>query len=175
MKSRLLTLVMAFSVFFMSQLMTAQKSDAAVALIIKNKTALTIGAIGLGINGGAYGLAALGAFSFNLGSAIAFAVSVVTFGGISLLVLDDKTVADMEFSEMNLDNKNFSIDEIQMYNAELEELNAIRKTMQEEIADKGTLEQANNLWEEYKEMLHPSTVKIAENMATGFANKLERK
>ncbi len=175
MKSKLLSLTMAFSIFFMSQLMTSQKSEAAVGLIIKNKTAMTVGGIGVGVNGAAYGLAALGAFSFNLGGAILFALSVVTFGAVSLVVLDDKTVADMEFSEMKLDNKNFALDEIQMYNAELEELNAIRKTMQEELGEKGTLVEARKLWSEYKEMLHPATSKIAEKIATDFGNKLERK
>ena len=164
---------MVFTITLMSQLMTSSKADAAIGLIAKSKTTTTIGAISTGVVGGTYGLAALGAFSFNLGSAIVFALGVVTFGGLSLIVLDDKTIADLEFSQMDLDYRGYTSEEIQMYNAELAQLNAIRQTIQDEISEKTTIKESKKLWAEYKLMLHPFTVKIAEDMATKFTKNLK--
>lgn len=61
-----------------------------------------------------------------------------------------------------------------MYNAELEKLNAVRKTIQSEVSNDGkNIELAKTLWDDYSQALHPSTVKVAEKKAAEFINTLK--
>lgn len=183
MKSKVLSFFMAFTIFFMSQVLTTPKADAAIGVIFKKKVLRTVGGIGIGTGVGAFTggllLAELGVVSFSLGGGIILTLSSILSAGLGLIVLDDKTVIDLEFHQIDLlDTKareKFSLAEIQMYNAELEELNAIRKTIQEEVGSSGTLKKANKLWNEYKEMLHPSTSKVAQAMALNFVTKLKKR
>jgi len=183
MKTKLLTMLMAFTFFISANLATAPKADAVVALIIKNKTAATVGGIATGTSAavffGGVGLANAGVVTFNLASAVLFTMGTAFVGALGLIILDDKTVVDIEFQPIDyLDTETvagLSLDEIQMYNAEIDELNAVRKTIQSEMSDSSTVKDANKLWNSFKDILHPATVKIAEMKAAGLAGQFKVK
>ena len=183
MKKRLLTLMMAFSMFAASNFVTTQKAHALVGFAFKSKVVKTIGAIGTGAGVGVFGvgilIAKFGAATLsNLGAALVTLIYGPIIAALGLIILDDNTVVDLEYQPIDLldteAHSNFSLDEIQMYNAELEELNAVRKTIQEEVSAQGTdLEQAKALWDEYSQALHPSTIKVAEKKAAEFIDALK--
>lgn len=129
---------MAFVIFFTTNLMTTQKAHALVGFAFKSKVVKTIGAIGAGAGVTVLGLGILiakfgAAKTVNLGAALITLIYGPIIGEIGLIILDDKTVVDLEYQPIDYlnteDQGRFSIDEIEMYNAELEELNAIRKTI----------------------------------------------
>jgi hypothetical protein len=181
MKNKFLTLFMAFSVFFMAQNFVAPKAQAAVGLIIKHQTATTIGGISAagsaGVLGGALILGELGVVNFTLGGAIILAVGTAFVAAVGLIILDDKTVADMNFVEISDKNNigEFSDEAMNTYNEELAQLNAIRKTIQNEMNEKSTVEEARNKWNDYKGYLSQSTVEIAEFMAKNLTKDFKIK
>lgn len=183
MKSRILTFIMASFFIVSANLITAKKADAIVSLIIKNKTAATVGGIATGTSAvvffGAAALGQAGVITFTLGSALLLTMGTAFVGAVGLIVLDDKTVVDIQYRPIDYLNtemaENFSLDEIQMYNAELVELNAIRKTIQAEMTDKNTVKDANRLWNSYKDVLHPATIKIAELKAQELVSQFKVK
>ena len=91
----------------------------------------------------------------------------ILFGGIGLVVLDDnKTAVDFGFMPIALDQ----VDEVhhaavKIYNSELAELNAIRKTIQSEVSESDSSEKATELWEMYSGFLSVETKMIAEGQA----------
>lgn len=182
MRNKLLTLVMAFSIFFMGNLVTAKKAEALVGFAFKSKVIKTIGGIGTGAGVGIFGVGILIAKVGTGVNALGWALVTLIYGpiiaAIGLVILDDNTVVDLEYQPIDLldtqAHDNFSLDEIQMYNAELEELNAIRKTIQSEVNAEGKdLVEAKTLWEDYSQALHPSTIKVAEKKAADFVNTLK--
>ena len=183
MKKKLTTLMMAFAIFFTMNVTTATKAEALVGFAFKSKVVKTIGGIGTGAGVGVFGIGLLiakfgAATMSNLGAAIVTLIYGPIIAAIGLVILDDNTVVDLEYQPIDLLNteahSNFSLEEIQMYNAELEELNAVRKTIQSEVSAEGKdLEQAKTLWENYSQALHPSTIKVAEKNAAEFINTLK--
>lgn len=184
MKMRLMTFVMAFAIFFTTNLMTTQKAHALAGFAFKSKVVKTIGAIGTGAGVSVFGIGVLlakfgAATTANLGAALVTLIYGPIIAAFGLIILDDKTVVDLEYQPIDYlnteDQDRFSIDEIEMYNAELEELNAIRKTIQQETQDyELTTEQTVDLWNEYSQNLHPSTIKVAEVKASDFINELKK-
>lgn len=171
---------MGFAIFAMSNFIATPKANAGIGLLIKNRTAVTVGGIGAGGSAVVFGtgllLSKLGVVTFNLASAILFVYGTVFFGAVGLIVLDDNTVADMQFIpiEPNTDQaKGLTRAEIEIYNAELDELNAIRKSIQAEMNEDSKVQDANDLWNSYKEYLSPETAKVAEIKAMELASKFK--
>lgn len=181
MKQKALTFILGFAVLAMSNFITTPKAEAAIGLIMKNKTAKTIGGISAGGSAGVFVAGALlskaGIVTFNLASAILFIYGTMFFGALGLVVLDDNTVADMNFIPIDparVDQaKGLTLEEIQVYNSELEELNAIRKTIQAEMNEESKVSEATELWNAYKVYLSPETAKVAEIKAMEIAGKFE--
>lgn len=181
MKARFISMLLAVAIFF-STSFVAPKAEAAVGLVIKNKVVKTIGGIAAGSGGGLLAAGVIitaGSTTFGwsaLGSAllaIALTGGGLIVGGIGLIVLDDKqTVADVEFVKLTKAlAPQFSDVDIAIYNSELDDLNAIRKTIQAEIKDAHSVKDANSLWLNYSQYLSAETKAMAEAQAANFINK----
>lgn len=172
---------MAFSIFFMAQNFIAPKAEAAVGLIIKHQTATTVGGIAAagsaGVLGGAILLGQLGVVNYSLGGVILLLFGTAFVAAVGLIVLDDKTVADMDFVRLNNKNNISDFDHytVEVYNSEINELNAIRKTIQSELSEKSTVEESRDKWNEYKEFLSLETIEVAEFMAQNLAKDFKIK
>jgi hypothetical protein len=180
MKRVLCSLVL--SVSLLSAAFYTPKSDALIGVIFKNKVVKTIGGIGALVGGTAAttGLV-FAATTTSLGVAILGAVAMVYGGalaGIGLIVLDDNTLADIEFQSLNLKKtsefEGFSVEEAETYNEELPLLNAIRKTIASEVEDTENTEDAEALWLEYSENLSPATFEIAKFKASQFLKAIAK-
>ena len=176
-KTTILSLMIAFSAIFY-----APKADAVVGLILKNKTTLILSGVSAGLSGVGAILAATGGSAVASGgvlfiSAIPIigALGFAVFGALGIILLDDKTVAEMSYATIDLSDpdsyQGLSKEEVQIYNSEIEELNAIYKTIGAEINSESTVEDVAALWESYREFLSPATVKVAQLKAyTAFKN-----
>ena len=138
---------------------------------------------------GALGGATFGAVSYagaiattDLGTMITLSLFTawgITLGGVGIILLDDKnTIADIEFTSLNLDApetySGFSKGEAETYNADLPLLNAIRQTIASEVNNSGNTQDAELLWKEYSSSLHPVTFEIAKSKAKVFVESLAR-
>lgn len=177
MRSKLMSAFLAVTIL-VSTSFVAPKSHAVVGLLIHKKVVKVIGGIGMGV-GGALGVTGLVVASGNatgwaaLGQAIAAAAYLgygIIFGGLGLIILDDKqTVADIEFTKLtDATAKGYDAYSVGVYNSELEELNAIRKTIQAEVGADDGVEKARDLWIQYSGYLSPETKAIAEAQAANF-------
>ncbi len=177
MKSKIMNFAVALSILFMSQLITSKKSEAAIGLLMGKKTAVTVGGISTGTVAVSLVLTQAGAFTFSLGGAVLYALGVYVFGGLGLIILDDDKLADIEFQKVKGDelNDKFDSEAIAIYNDEIEQLNAIRKTMQSELTDDSSLEESKNLWSQYSSYLSPETIEIAGEMADRFVSRIRVK
>jgi hypothetical protein len=154
------------------------RADATVGLIFKSPMAKTIGGIGaksgVVLSGASY---LVYITANNLGVVIASALGVAAglgVGALGLIILDDKTVADMEFMALPIINGARDAEKIEIYNSELSELNAVRKTIQFEIQNSEDQELPRRLWEEYRLNLSPETVEVAEEQAANFMRELSQ-
>lgn len=180
MRNKFLSFFMAFSIFLASNLVVTPKAEALVGLAFRGKVVQAIG--GIGVVGGAAIFTSgyiAGVTATNLSGIVWLVVGAtygLAIGGIGLIILDDNTVVDLEYQmidENSADFSKYSQLEINTYNSELEELNAIRKTIQAEVpADSKDFDQAASLWKEYSQMLSPATVMIAQDKAVEFIDSL---
>lgn len=181
MVNKFLTGFLSFFLFISVNLTTAPKAEAAIGLIVKNRTAKTVGGIGAAssavVFGGGLLLAEAGVVTFNIASAVLFVTGTMFFGALGLITLDGETIADVEFMPIKKTTQSdgLTMDEVRMYNSELDELNAIRKSVQTELAEDDSSEDAKELWNAYKGQLHPYTVKVAELKALELAKKFKVK
>lgn len=180
MGKKLITLSLMFAIFFTSNF-AAPKANALVGLLVKSKTTKIVGGIGAGAGaatvGGVFIYAATttsATLSQAIGAILVAYLGIVV-GGIGLLVLDDNTVADVEFMPIvKSKTPKFTDYDIKIYNSELEELNAVRKTIQAEVSENTPVSEVTKLWNEYKEVLRPETIAIAEAVAADFSNSLKK-
>lgn len=162
------------------QLAYVPRSEALIGLIFKNRTVKTIGGIGA-LAGGAvtgYGFLVAGGAS-NLGGVFAGAVVAswgVALAGIGVIILDDKRVADIEFRTIDLSNvrdySGFSRSDVEIYNSEIEILNAIRQRIVKEVGEDGDTADAEKLWLKYESYMSPETFAIAKAKAKTFVEAL---
>lgn len=161
------------------------KAEAAVGLILKNRTTLIISAISAGLSGISAGIAALGGGAVAGGGVLLIptlpiwgSLGFVVFGALGIILLDDNTVLEMSYSPIDVNQpelyRGLSLEEVEVYNSEVEELNAIKKTIQAEITDESSVDDLNALWNSYKNFLSPETVKVAEYKATQVLENLKR-
>lgn len=178
MKTKLTTFMMAFAIFFTSNFF-APKSEALIGLLVKKKVVKVIGGIGLaaggvGVVSGVATISTATTLSSALGGVIFIYLGAIA-GGIGLVILDDNTVVDMEFNQVTKElAPDFSEYDIAIYNSELEELNAIRKTIQAEVGENDTMEKAKDLWLDYSQVLSPETVAIAQDQVLKFSKNVKR-
>jgi hypothetical protein len=160
----------------------APKSHAVTGLLVKKKVVKVIGGIGMAGGGvlTGMGLAIAGSNASGwaaVGAAIAAGVYLgygIILGGIGLIILDDKqTVADVEFAKLAGTNAaGMDAYAVAVYNSELEELNAVRKTIQAELDPENSMEKARDLWNQYSGYLSPETKALAEAQATHFMKQM---
>jgi hypothetical protein len=168
-----LSLVLALSIFTASP-----SAEAVVGLIIQHRTTKVVGGIGMAASGvtGA-GLIAY-ANTLEAFAGIGYVILGVGFwaiGGVALIVLDDNTVADIEFRPVTKKEAGkFGEEARSVYNNELDELNAIRKTIQAEIPENASVKDVNQLWNTYAQSLSPETKAIAEHLAGKLAKGLSK-
>lgn len=171
----MLTVVLAVTTFH------SPRSEALVGLIFKKKIVKVIGGIGAlgGATLGVSGLAVATSSTATLGSAIGGAILIVygiALGGIGLIILDDDTLADVEFRKISLDNpvdyEGFSAAEVEIYNSEIDLLNSIRQSIIAEVDESEDTAGAEKLWLQYADNLSPETFEIAKAQAKKFVEAL---
>lgn len=181
-----MSFVLAFMLITSTNLITASKSEAALGMIINNRVLKSYGSISAQVGGaalltGVISIAPLCAIECTALPLLGLIVGGVGFyvAAFGLVLLDDKTVVGLDFlpiNESHPDFNNYTKNEIVTYNNELEELNAIKDTLQDELADiKDYQEVGPQLWDQYSEMLSLATVKIAQDQALILMKNISRK
>lgn len=179
MKSKLLTFFMALSVFCVGTFITTQKSHALIGHYLKSRSLRTFGNIAAGTGTLTYGTAitisgTYGAPSVVVASQMFIPLVIAPIVvGLGLVLLDDQTVTSIDFLPITQNQfDQYSLEEIEIYNSELEELNAIKDSIEQEIENKDD-QFARNLWKSYSHNLHPATIKIAQEQALRLVKKVK--
>ncbi len=162
------------------QLTYVPRSEALIGLIFKSRIVKTIGGIGA-IGGGAVtgiGLISAGSAG-NVGSLIVgagLAYWGLILGGIGIIILDENKVADIEFRSIDVarpqDYVGFSRSDVEIYNSEVELLNAVRQRIMKEVGEEGDTADAERLWMKYEHYMSPETFAIAKAKAKKFVEAL---
>lgn len=162
---------------FSLNLATIRPANAIVGLTLHKNNLRSIGVIASGGGGATF----VGSLFFGLTTKFSAATAYIAFTGmilgpvvstIGLIILDDKNVNTIEFKPIDLDST-YSLKEIEIYNSEIDELNAIKSTIEDEISQyEWNDHEANKLWLDYSEVLSPETVKIAQDKALRFLKVL---
>jgi hypothetical protein len=158
---------MAFMIMFATTFYSP-KAEAAIGLIAKHKITKTIG----GITAATGGTVALASYVSVATGLIAgwdvLAVVIVGFigggavAGIGLIVLDDNTVADVNFAPINKNQfPELTQNQITNYNNDLELLNSIKETVSAELSENATYEESAALWKSYSYALSEGTLDVA--------------
>ncbi len=155
----LLALVLAFCVFVGN----TPRADAVVGLIIKNRTAKVVGGV-MTVGGVATFFGSMLASSF-VGATVSIAVMMVSVpvAACGLVVLDEKN-ADLNFSELTEQDASkigATLQELNVYNTEIDELNAVKAEIESRVTDNSSDDEINGLWQEYKDTLSPETLRVA--------------
>lgn len=165
MKNVFMAVLISLGVFSLG----ANRAHAIVGLVAKSPTVIALG--GLVTAGGAV-IAFQGATSTEISTESAFGKF---FGGIGalilgLVILDDSQEAEVVFTKLD-HYPGFDADALAIYNAELDELNAINQSVTEQIKHDPTLDAAA-LWKEYSSVLSDETVKIAALVSSNLVGQL---
>ena len=176
----IITLTISFSI-------VPNRSEAIVGLIFKNRIVKTIGGA-TALGGGAlvgvyYAIAGCGAacsgswpIFFTAFFSLYFGVVMAGFG---ILVLDDGTLMEIEFSPMDSSNQEnlqkFSQEEIETFNEELPLLNSIRQTVLAQVNNEADTKDAEKLWLDNAHYLSSATKKVASTLAKEFVTKSDQK
>lgn|SRR5690606_15354390 len=168
-----LLLAMALSV----TLLKPMDANALVGSIFAHRTIKTVGAVGA-IGGGVItGTGLIGAMATaHTWSALGWMVIALggaATAGLGLIILDDNTVVDIEFREIDSDQKELLVskEDIEIYNSEVDLLNMIRKTIIAETDEAENTDDAESRWLEYADYIHPSTFKVAQEVGKAFLAK----
>lgn len=154
-----LALALSFFVFVGN----TPKADAVVGLIIKHKTARVVGGI-MTVGGVATFFGSMLASSV-VSASITIAVMVVSVpvAACGFVVLDEKN-ADLKFSVLDKGEASqigATVAELNVYNTEVDELNAVKEEIESRVTDTTSTEEINHLWLEYKDSLSTETLKVA--------------
>ncbi len=157
--SLLLALILSFCVL----VGTTPKADAVVGLIIKHKTARVVGGV-MTVGGVATFFGSMLASSV-VSASVSIAVMMVSVpvAALGLVVLDEKN-ANLSFSvlaEEDVSMLGATAQELNVYNSQVDELNAVTDEIESIVTDKTSTEEINRLWQEYKDTLSPETLKVA--------------
>lgn len=143
-----------------------QKSEAAVGLIAAPAIIVVGGVVAAaggiatidGFVGGPF--CKMGSFDGVL-SCVFFAITGMVVGAIGLVILDgEQSLAFSEVDSSMKHLKGISSEEIAVYNAELDQLNAITAEITAEVAADKKVD-AESRWNEMSDLLSPATMKIA--------------
>lgn len=186
MKKKLLSFLLALSIFSVGSLYTYKDSHALVGLLFRSKSLRSFGSITAGVSAttSLVGFASIIplAATFPGSSAPFYALAAMFYGAYAavfgLVILDDNTVVGLDYlpiTEFHPDFKNYTQAEIDIYNSEIDELNAIKNTLDEELKDANNFKELGpRLWQEYSNSLHPTTVKIAQDQAVKLLKNLSK-
>lgn len=178
MKNKYVNLFITICIFLSGSLITTQKSNAIVSYYFKKMSIRTIAVIASGTGGVTYGTAITisgiygGPSVIVAGQMFIPLIIAPIIAGLGLVMLDDQTVNTINFLPITNDQyTQYSPAEIQSYNQELEELNAIKDTIELESRnqDESYIKQ---LWIEYSKNLSESTLKIASDQANRLLYKV---
>jgi len=165
------------STFILTATLTPRRADALVGAIFAHRTIKTIGsvgAIGGGVitAGGVVG-AMVTANTWNALGWMVVALGGAGIAGLGLIILDDKTLLDIEFQRIDAPTKDIvaTQEEIDIYNSELPLLNMIRKTIVVETNEEENTDDAERRWIEYSEYLHPATFHVAQEVGKAFLSR----
>ena len=151
--------LLVFSLLFVS---IPQKSHALVGIAIKNSKTRTIGEIVTAVSGVSF----IGSFlAIGTESAIAGYIFISSMPGMALgLVILDEKEADVKFKPLSNDKANLlglNEDELEVYNSEVDELNAVTEEIEAQVSEKVSNEEIAQLWSEYGRSLSPETMNVA--------------
>lgn len=156
------------------------KSEALIGVIFKSRTVKTIGGIGA-LGGGVvtgYGWLVAGSAT-ELGGLFGGAIIMswgVVLAGLGIVILDDNRVADIEFRPIDLSDaanyEGFTRFDAEIYNSEIELLNAVRQRIVRESGNDSNTVKAEKLWLKYEKYLSPETFAIAKAKAKVFVEAL---
>lgn len=180
MREKILSIALIVVISFSNSMLSMNKANAIVGVFIRNSTLKTFGQMTVH-TGGAMTYTGI-PLSYTIGTTTTltqvpntiftiglFGIAVLFFG---LIVLDNNNVININFNpitEESYDYSHYTKSEINIYNDELEELNAIKNTIQDELEQNEIASSnQNNLWITYSVNLSPETVKIAQNKAKNF-------
>ena len=169
-------LLIAMSVTLFSTAVYTPKANAAIGFIAKSKVVKTVGGV-TSATGGVVGTVSIISLATtgNLGTAIlgalGFYVGVMT-AGIGLIILEDKTIAELSFDKVYLNEFDvLSEEDVTIYNRELQMLNSIKETISQELPDNTTLKESGEAWKAYSGMLSPETMKVASKVSEKFLSQ----
>lgn len=153
---------LVFSLLFVS---IPQKSHAIVGIAIKDKTTRTIGGIITAVSG-VTAIGTITALSVT-GTYFTGALTLILFSipgaAIGLVVLDEKN-ADLKFRPLTEDKAlllGISNDDLEIFNSEVDELNAIKAEVESQVTDKLSDEEIALMWSDYAQSLSPETMTVA--------------
>lgn len=171
---KLLLIMMSVTLFITA--VYTPKSNAAIGLIAKAKVIKTVGGITAATGGGiGVGSIIFARITGNLGGVIlgSLGLYVAAFtAGIGLVILDDKTIAELSFDKVYIgDFENLTEHELMIYNSEIQMLNSIKETIASELPDNTTIEESGRAWEAYSGMLSSETMKVAAKVSKRFLDQ----
>lgn len=177
MKKNFLCLLFLINIFFY------HNAQALVGLSFRKQSLKTVGIIASGGGSAVFvssAVAAINAAPYTTSLSIALSGLIVgpLISTIGLIVLDDNTI-QIEFKPISNDShlySEFHSKQIEIFNNEIDELNAIFNTIQNEIKDIQDYKSLGNvLWNEYSSALSPETINIAQAQAFSFIRYLGEK
>ena len=157
-----------------------QKSHALIGVLAKSKTVRTIGGVTAlsGLTVGSIGI--VGALTAaDLGGAILGIVALylsVYIAGIGLIILDDQTVANIDFKKIQAkDYPRLDPHDVAIYNREVKRLNMIKEDVQADLNEGDSAEKAGELWKGYAYGISEETQRVAAHLADLFVKNLSRR
>ncbi len=178
-----LLLQMAIAITLVSSPLMMNKSQALVGYYLNNKSINTIAGITLtGSFAGFFGSIVLGGAKCATG----WCVPVKSLAGtiirsslvlsiIGIVILDDDSAANLEFSAISEDSKAYSLEAIRAYNDELPLINSVRETILSEIKDNSfDAKLSKKLWLEYSKYVSEDTFHIARDQAEKFIKEFHK-
>lgn len=156
-KCLVLTVLLTFS--------TTQKSHAIASVVMAVNGVPTAGSValtGLGIGAGGLTLAVTQVVCYEWNCLTLAFLSLVVGG----LVLDEQTSA-LSFSSLSNEQSidlGLTTEEMNMYNTELDEVNAVFEEVIINLEADSKIEEARLLWNEYKDFLSPKTFKVMQTI-----------
>lgn len=94
-------------------------------------------------------------------------LTIFALGIIGGLILLDEEGAEVSFEKISLEQASklkLSQKEITIYNSEIDEINAVFEEVSNELAEDSTIDDARNIWQEYKEYLSPESFKVMQSL-----------
>ena len=163
---KLIKLTLALAFIFTITMAPVQKAEAAIGAIAGATTAVTGGGVVAASSTGVWGGTWL---SHNYIIITLAAFILVPLAAIGLLVLDDETsIVYEQLSDEQAQNLGVSPKQQMIFNAEIDEVNAVREMVEAEVAQLEK-EEANlvpGIWDQYREDISSEYFEVLEAIST---------